>query len=822
MVPRGGDNKQQVHSPSKRPLFVSFVSKAVLWERPVSRRTSRVSPQRPSALCPRFLSHMKSDCQGLRPPCFLSSKPRPQPPSAGFPPAARPCRPPSAVVTRGHASDAGLVAIVKLGSAAAAARLAERVSFSLPLSAGPAGRTSVVAPRPLGTGTSAAAEQESFVCLSRCFLVEGFIHMRAGGRPREEFPNAVPVLSDVPPIPPSSAVPKGHAGHSDPARPRSNAGDVHGGLAPKGGKRASPQVAVPDPGEPDREFRRNPSGSERPEAASSSDFSRRSSGLFSRGSVQPDPSLGSFSPASPDLPRGSGRRSRRSSLGKTPVGFVPHDSGAPRSPIVRRRRSVDPADAFDRPAGASGDVLPPLDSLCSSSPMSPRSGARRAPSADARRWPVLPPISSFNERRRGSTAASPDSNPALSRPNSSLFDELDAVAPPSPSSRSSPDREGDSTDGGAASSCHEARLRTGLAALALDGHSGHLSSLSRVRLLLLQQQRTPPEDPGRFPAADGWSPRRDVTSTSAGPKGTPDSAWRVPEDGESDWSVGGSGSLSSRLTQQSPSPDSSPEQGSGSGSGSGVVLAGVRDQTEAFPGRVADEEERKSKVLKILYKLQDPGRRTPGKAHVCSDFDDFDFLAKYCIFSPEKLREYQKAFEAEDSDADGYISCVQVVDALKRIIPAEILSEEEEIYVYRILALVDFRVTDGPVDVRLFAVIASLAQKIAGMDDFMRSLVTNMDFRSLEARLFKVKRLFLFLLEEQRADSGARPGFIGAEQLLLELKAGGVRPDREAAVARELRNLLPLDLVDFLAYLPLFMLIHTSVVANPLDDASQL
>lgn len=36
--------------------------------------------------------------------------------------------------------------------------------------------------------------------------------------------------------------------------------------------------------------------------------------------------------------------------------------------------------------------------------------------------------------------------------------------------------------------------------------------------------------------------------------------------------------------------------------------------------------------------------------------------------------------------------------------------------IFQILEMVDFRVTDGLVDLRLFAVIASLAQKIASME----------------------------------------------------------------------------------------------------------
>lgn len=37
-------------------------------------------------------------------------------------------------------------------------------------------------------------------------------------------------------------------------------------------------------------------------------------------------------------------------------------------------------------------------------------------------------------------------------------------------------------------------------------------------------------------------------------------------------------------------------------------------------------------------------------------------------------------------------------------------------FLFQILEMVDFRVTDGLVDLRLFAVIASLAQKIATME----------------------------------------------------------------------------------------------------------
>ncbi|XP_017566805.1 uncharacterized protein LOC108435459 isoform X2 [Pygocentrus nattereri] len=234
-------------------------------------------------------------------------------------------------------------------------------------------------------------------------------------------------------------------------------------------------------------------------------------------------------------------------------------------------------------------------------------------------------------------------------------------------------------------------------------------------------------------------------------------------------------------------------------------------------------EERKTKALQIYSKLQEGNEAAqPSKSSSCSRFEDFDFLAKYCIINPEKLTVYKSAFEAVDSDGDGYLSCFQVLLALKEVIPPELLTEEEEIYVYRILELVDFRVTEGLTDLRLFAVVAGLAQKIATLDDFMRSLISKMDFKSLEMKLYKAKQLFLFLLEGQAGGTVTTQGCISAEQLLVELKAGGIRQEHEEAVRRELRSLRSLDLLDFLAHLPLFILIHNSVIANPLDDSSNL
>ncbi|XP_073179618.1 uncharacterized protein C12orf42 homolog isoform X1 [Lepidochelys kempii] len=189
-----------------------------------------------------------------------------------------------------------------------------------------------------------------------------------------------------------------------------------------------------------------------------------------------------------------------------------------------------------------------------------------------------------------------------------------------------------------------------------------------------------------------------------------------------------------------------------------------------------------------------------------------DFLAKYCIFSQEKLAKYKRSFEAVDTDGDGYLNCLQVLMALKEIVPSDALTDAEELYVYRILEIVDYYVTDGLTDLRLFAVMASLAQKIAALDNFMRALIGRMDFKALELKMYNARQLFLWNID-------SHSGSITVDQLLVELKAGGISEEHEKAVQRELRHIQKLDLLDFLTYLPLFVLIHNSVIANPLDDS---
>ncbi|XP_037615720.1 uncharacterized protein LOC119482364 isoform X1 [Sebastes umbrosus] len=838
----------------RSPIYVSFVSKAILWDRGLCHHTAHDRPNHRPLLCPRFLSHMKARPEDLRPPCFLSSKSRPQPPSQGKTSITHSLTAPKTQTLEGYFH-------LKPDRRRTCVQMAERHSAvvvpCLPLPAAP----------PPSTTNPTPPNQNN-------------LHPDL-----QSTPNTAPASPSYPHPAPEER---------DEFEERERA----------------PQPAVESITESDWKLHLGPAGPERspPPPASTishgslSDLSRPPSSLFSRstdlasgrssvlsgadirdpeGSVcfsplQPQSPSASYSPAGSNLRQSSTNATttpplyepifcQTKPLSPRPMSGVlpPSDKPLSRCKSTKTREDLHPdasVDAGHHPSLDSDHGLVTLAfpsatwSSCPSPQRStPRSGSgpKLTPSAsrlESHRWSVLPPISPV--RGRCGTAASRCSE--LSCSQSHVFDELEAIAPRSPSWPSL-DSPSDS------SGCHSpnTELSPGLAALTVGCDSGNLGSLSRVHLLLLD--RPEPETLlSPFGLEEELSPvqdwfdlgmRYDLAGvvrplTAGGGSERCDSAGKVQEN-KSDQSEGGSGSPSSWIIDPSPSHNmfgsahspcvsnhgSSTDEGGPTEEEEDANYPGWRDRVESSaggrrPSRSEEKdrrmEERKTKVLNMLSQLQDDTPRQPSSNKGSSNFEDFDFLAKYCIFSQEKLAEYRRAFEAEDGDGDGYISCLQALLALKNIVPAELLSDEEEIYVYRILELVDFRVTDGLVDLRLFAVIASLAQKVATMDEFMRSLISDMDFRSLEVRLFKAKQLFLFLLEEQRGDVGAQQGFISAEQLLLELKAGGIYLEQEAAVRLELQRIPPLDLLDFLAYLPLFMIIHKSVISNPLDDSNNL
>ncbi|XP_029597821.1 flocculation protein FLO11 isoform X3 [Salmo trutta] len=867
----------------RAPCYLSFVSKAILWDRGLYHYTDHTVRDGHPSLCPRFLVHMKTCPADLRPPTFLSSNPRP--------------RPPRQEPTQQRQALSGL----KTHSCA------DSRSRSLQYCSTTRGRRLAVVvpcvPVPVSPPPSRAspsrASPELPVCPSPTSSTDS----------GQQGTGSNPV--------PASALPHVHTQKGE-KETEDGVKEMGGGTSASSGAFRPPRPDQ-DPNSGPEDI--DPSVSPIPSVCedSLSDFSRPPSSQFSRstdlGSGRSSPLCANLSDldsegGSPLSQHGSSSMSLSALASCTPQDPPTHQPPNPaphhplHHPLPHQAQHCPPDWTTTEPQ--PGHVPPPYpdpDPFLEPNPdpttlafpsdtwqacpspqcrITPRpglgSGLTSSPVVVERqdwtshRWSVLPPISPV--RDGSDTVSSWSRCSQVSSSQSHVFDELEAIAPRTGSclSLDHPLSPADCSPPGT-------EMSPGLAALTVGCDSGDLGSLSRVQLLLLD--RSDPVEPHWLAGQDKYSPTEDrttdltaelrarrplsprlyttgvlqpLTAGSCGDGSVSErcvATGKVQEQGEhtmQSHTEDGSRSPSSWISDSSPSGiisgstssqcesccGPSPDQGVPVKEEPGCPDRGERGWASTVgrrrPGRLErrmrekerKREERKTKVLNIYSRLQDSGPLQPSRNRGRSKFEDFDFLAKYCIFSQEKLAEYKRAFEAVDSDADGYISCLQVLLALKKIIPPELLSDEEEIYVYRILEMVDFRVTDGLTDLRLFAVIASLAQKIATMDVFMRSLISKMDFHSLSLKLYKAKQLFMFLLEGQTGGAVAQQGCISAEQLLVELKAGGIRPEQEEAIKQELRHISSLDLLDFLAYLPLFVLIHNSVIANPLDDSSNL
>lgn len=188
-------------------------------------------------------------------------------------------------------------------------------------------------------------------------------------------------------------------------------------------------------------------------------------------------------------------------------------------------------------------------------------------------------------------------------------------------------------------------------------------------------------------------------------------------------------------------------------------------------------------------------------------FQDYSWLAKYCIFNKDNWKIYGRTFEVADTKNKGWLSPKETMMAL-RLANSQLTPSEEE-YLCRIIEMTGYSIEDGS-DIRLFSILAALSHRITSLDNWMKSLLDNIDYRLLDMKTFKCKTLW-----ECNVDPETNK--ISLEQLIVELRVGGVSLAHQQEAKDRLQHLKALDLLDFLTYIPLFIMIHESVVNNPLD-----
>ncbi|BFZ09604.1 hypothetical protein BsWGS_12644 [Bradybaena similaris] len=193
-----------------------------------------------------------------------------------------------------------------------------------------------------------------------------------------------------------------------------------------------------------------------------------------------------------------------------------------------------------------------------------------------------------------------------------------------------------------------------------------------------------------------------------------------------------------------------------------------------------------------------------------ASFDNYDFLARYCILNPENTETYRHIFDQVDEQGRGWLSQEQTAVALKEVNGK--LTGAEQQFLFRIMEVTGYSATDGA-DFRLFATLAALSQKISSLDSWMRLMVREVNFQLLEMKTFLCKRLWEVCVDPNTS-------YMDLDILMLELRSGGISHGHQEQVRRQLGRLTSLDLVDFLTYCPLFVHIHQTVIDNPLSDIS--
>ncbi|KAL8611361.1 hypothetical protein ACOMHN_014416 [Nucella lapillus] len=176
----------------------------------------------------------------------------------------------------------------------------------------------------------------------------------------------------------------------------------------------------------------------------------------------------------------------------------------------------------------------------------------------------------------------------------------------------------------------------------------------------------------------------------------------------------------------------------------------------------------------------------------------------------EELDEGEKGYLTEeelDEGEKGYLTEEETAYGLRAINPS--LSVSERTYLFRILEMAGHKMKLGT-DLKLFSILAALSQRVSRLDDWARNMMAEMDYRNLEMKLFLCKTLW-----ECNVDPSTNT--FSLDQLIVELRAGGVSSQHEHEVRLKLADHRYLDFFDFLMYVPLFIMIHETVVTDPLS-----
>ena len=137
-------------------------------------------------------------------------------------------------------------------------------------------------------------------------------------------------------------------------------------------------------------------------------------------------------------------------------------------------------------------------------------------------------------------------------------------------------------------------------------------------------------------------------------------------------------------------------------------------------------------------------------------------------------------------------------------------------YLMRVMGLLDVDPFKFGANKKTFCVIAALGQRIQQLDDeWFRNLLPRLDLKSVENKVFKVKKLWDFLVDQDTKR-------VRLDDLMIEMKAGGVSNEHIVYAQEKFSDKISFDLLDYLTYVPLFIHIHEKICINPFNQNDQI
>eukprot|EP00118_Oscarella_pearsei_P004508 m.19460 g.19460 ORF g.19460 m.19460 type:complete len:850 (+) comp27843_c0_seq3:1-2550(+) len=238
------------------------------------------------------------------------------------------------------------------------------------------------------------------------------------------------------------------------------------------------------------------------------------------------------------------------------------------------------------------------------------------------------------------------------------------------------------------------------------------------------------------------------------------------------------------------------------------------ERNEYERGRLRELQRNKNEASALKCTLKD-----------LEGIDPLDYLAKYCIISPERLPHYERSYLNVARDEEDKIDLEQLDFALKAV-NYDLITDSEMGYISHVLELPGRR----ELNFKLFACVAALSERVVGLEPMVKNLIHQMNFAALDYKLRKCKELFYLLASENEA------GVVTSSALAIELHAGGLTKEHEDYVkykALREKQLLSLffqvvdrldkekngciEFLDYLVYVPLFVEIHDSICGNPFE-----